>query len=195
MSSPGVWSALADRLIWGAYTCASESWCEKGRMTATGQCARCRTLRLTEPRSRPRKPPRPRLPTTTSSAPAGGVDEDVGGAALEHLGPHVDVRVLLGPAGDGRRRDAVLLDLEVVPGFGEGTHGDTAGVDGGVPGVQHGQAEATLGRLLERIPGCFGRQVRAVDAHEHPPVRAVPGGDLPHHDHGAGRVCRELHGR
>src|SRR6476620_7801118 len=63
-----------------------------------------------------------------------GVDEDDGGTALEHLSPHVDVRVLLGPAGDGRRRDAVLLDLEVVPGFGEGTHGDTAGVDGGVPG-------------------------------------------------------------
>src|SRR6478672_6339057 len=58
---------------------------------------------------------------------SGGVDEDVGRAALEHLGPHVDVRVLLGPAGDRRRRDAVLLDLEVVPGFGEGTHGDTAG--------------------------------------------------------------------
>jgi len=36
--------------------------------TATGQAAWCRTAWLTEPSSRPVKPPRPRVPTTTSWA-------------------------------------------------------------------------------------------------------------------------------
>lgn len=39
-----------------------------GWTTMTGQSACCMSQLLVEPRSRPRKPPRPRLPTTTSCA-------------------------------------------------------------------------------------------------------------------------------
>ena len=54
----------------GASECRSRGVVRERSEDGDRAVRRCRTLRLTDPSNRPRKPPRPRLPTTTSSAPA-----------------------------------------------------------------------------------------------------------------------------
>ena len=59
------WPAASSRRRWpGRRPCAADL--QPPRTTATGQWAWCSSCWLTEPRSRPRSPPRPREPTTTS---------------------------------------------------------------------------------------------------------------------------------
>jgi hypothetical protein len=97
-----------------------------GRTTATGQRARCKTLRLTEPRRSLRKPPTITASDDHERRSLGRIDEGVRWASLDDVSAHVDLGVLLLPTGDRGGRDGLGFVLEVGPDVREGAHSDAA---------------------------------------------------------------------